>query len=269
MTQNNQGRFNGKVAVVVGATSGIGNAIARRLVAEGCEVIAAGRRVALLRSMEDELGPLLQGIRCDVMVESDVSNLIDQTVSRFGRIDMGFNVAGGARFGTIVDGSTEDWESVVNLTLRSAYWCTKYQAKQMIAERTPGAIVNISSLNQMVPFYGASSYATAKAGLGMLSQNAALELARHSIRVNALLPGLTKTPATEVIADTSDINAAYMERIPLGRAANADEMARPALFLASDDASYITGASLVVDGGWSLTGYPDTSRWLDRWLPSS
>jgi NAD(P)-dependent dehydrogenase (short-subunit alcohol dehydrogenase family) len=267
LTQTNLARFKGKNAVVTGATSGIGNAIVRRLLAEGANVVAAGRRETLLQALEKEYQGSVLGVRTDVMVESDVAQLVQQCVARFGSLQIAFNVAGAATIGTIVDGSSEDWESTIDLCLRSVYWSIKYQAKQFIAQGTGGSIVNVSSLNQVVPFYGASSYATAKAGVGMLTQNAALELARHRIRVNALLPGLTETPATGIISATPDINALYMERIPLGRAARSEEMAAPAVFLASEDASYITGASLIVDGGWATTGYPDSSRWLGKWLP--
>lgn len=126
---------------------------------------------------------------------------------------------------------------------------------------TGGAIVNISSLNQLVPLYGSASYAAAKAGVGLLTQNAALELARYQIRVNAVLPGVTDTRPTQR-SKVPEIRRAYLERIPLGRIASPEEIARPALFLASQDARYITGVSLIVDGGWALTGYPDASRWL-------
>lgn len=206
-------------------------------------------------------------VACDVNQEADVRRAVEETVQACGRIDILFNVAGAARVGTIVDGSTEDWDAVIRLTLRSAYLGIKYAARQMITTGTGGSIVNVSSLNQIVPFYGAASYATAKAGVGMLTQNAALELARHNIRVNALLPGLTTTEATGIIGEDPEINGLYMDRIPMGRAASSDEMAGAAVFLASEDASYITGASLVADGGWATTGYPDSSRWISRWMP--
>lgn len=257
----------GQTALVIGASSGIGKAIAQRLVEDGAQVVAAARRVNLLKDMEKELGAMLHGVRCNVLEEADVVRAIEETVGHFGALDITFNVAGGARIGTIVDGSTADWDAVIQLTLRSAYLGIKHSARWMIANGRPGVIVNISSLNQQVPFYGASSYAAAKAGLGMLTQNAALELARHKIRVNALLPGLTSTPATGVISADSDINEAYIERIPMGRAADAAEIAAAAAFLAGKDASYITGASLIADGGWATTGYPDSSRWISRWTP--
>ena len=260
-------RFSGRTALVIGASSGIGAAIARRLVAEGANVVAAARRVELLKAMEAELGPTLHGFRCDVLEEEDVERTVGETVRHFGALDMTFNVAGGARIGTIADGSTADWDAVIQLTLRSAYLGIKHTARWMIANGRSGSIVNISSLNQQVPFYGAASYSTAKAGLGMLTQNAALELARHKIRVNALLPGLTETPATGIISGDREVNDLYMERIPMGRAADAAEIAAASVFLASADASYITGASLIADGGWATTGYPDSSKWVGRWMP--
>jgi NAD(P)-dependent dehydrogenase (short-subunit alcohol dehydrogenase family) len=267
MMHETSARFTGQTALVIGASSGIGKAIARRLVQDGANVVAAARRIERLKAMEVDFGPTLHGVHCDVLEEADVVRTIEETARHFGGLDIVFNVAGAARIGTIVDGSTDDWDAVMSLTLRSAYLGVKHAARWMIANGRPGAIVNISSLNQQVPFYGASSYATAKAGVGMLTQNAALELARHRIRVNALLPGLTSTPATGIISAFSDINQAYLERIPMGRAADPAEIAAAAVFLASADASYITGASVLADGGWSTTGYPDSSKWISRWRP--
>jgi NAD(P)-dependent dehydrogenase (short-subunit alcohol dehydrogenase family) len=254
-------QFVGKVAVVTGATSGIGNAIVRCLVTEGANVVAAGRNSEKLAALEDELGDSVVGMRADVLVEDDLRELVSRAVSRFGGLDLAFNVVGGAgRHSAIVDTEREDWDAVMDLTLRSAFLGMKYQAARMISQGRGGAIVNISSVNQHMPLYGRASYAAAKAGVGMLTQNAALELARHRIRVNAILPGLTDTRPNQR-SKVPEIRAAYVERIPLGRAAEPEEIARPALFLASEGANYVTGVSLVVDGGWALTGYPDASRW--------
>lgn len=123
----------------------------------------------------------------------------------------------------------------------------------MKKQKTGGAIVNASSLNAHVPMYSGSAYASAKAGVEMLTKNGALELARHKIRANTLL--------TEGFNENEEIKEAFMERIPMNRAADPKEMAGPALFLVSDDASYINGASLLVDGAWAVSGYPDLSRW--------
>lgn len=254
--------FFGVTAVVTGATSGIGRAIVSLLVARGANVIAAARSADKLAGLTDELGGSVVGLRTDVTVEKDVERLISTAVNQFGRLNVAFNVVGGAGVTSnpIVDTATEEWESVIRLTLHSAFLGIKYQARQMIAQGSGGAIVNISSLNQIVPIYGCSAYATAKAGLGMLTKNAALELARHHIRVNALLPGLTDTRPNQR-SRRPDIRATFLERIPEGRSATPEEIALPALFLASTHARYITGTGLLVDGGWALTGFPDTSRW--------
>lgn len=254
--------FAGKTAIVSGATSGIGMCIARELVAAGASVVALGRNMEQLDALEKEFKGRLLGRRTDVTVEDDVSASVRFAVERFGKLDLGFNVAASAHLGTLVKSATVDWDSDINVCLRSVYLAIKHQANQMIAQGGGGAIVNVSSLNQVVPFYGCAAYATAKAGVGMLTQNAALELAQHSIRVNALLPGLTDTPATTFITNTPEIKSAYLERIPMKRSASPEEIAGPALFLASAQATYITGASLLVDGGWASSAYPDMSRLL-------
>ena len=125
-----------------------------------------------------------------------------------------------------------------------------------------GAIVNIASLNAEVPAHGFAAYTSAKAGAEMLSRNAALELAEQGVRVNAILPGLVETPLTKPFTENQAVMAAFLERIPVKRAARPEEIAEPALFLASDAASYVSGASLRVDGAWATTAYPDMRPWL-------
>ena len=125
-----------------------------------------------------------------------------------------------------------------------------------------GAIVNISSLNAHVPLFGGSAYASGKAGVEMFTKNAALELGRNGIRVNAILPGLVATPLTARFIGNEALYQDYIQRIVLGRAASPEEIAAPTLFLASDEARYVTGTSLVVDGGWEITNYPDLSKYM-------
>lgn len=260
MASGHQG-FAGKTAVVTAATGGIGYAIVQRLLAEGANVVAAGRNTTRLQEMQRECGPALLGVTTDVKSEADIANLMSATIDRFGGIDSVFNVTGSGRFGLLVDMAAEDWDAVMHLNLRSAFLAIKHAGRRMIAAGRGGAFVNISSINSLMPFPGAASYAVSKAGLDMLTRNAAVELSAHRIRVNSILPGLTATPGTE-FTKHPDIGAAYLSRIPLGRSAHSDEIAAPAVFLASDQASYITGATLVVDGGWTQSGYPDLTRWL-------
>ncbi len=255
------GRFGGKTAVVTGAASGIGRAIARRLHAEGGNVLGTDINVDGLDSLGDELGERFLARAGDVTVEADVALIVDAAVDHFGGLDHGFNVAGGNRAGYLLDQEAEDWDFTIDLCLKSVFLCVKHQARRMAARKGAGggggSIVNIASLNAHVPMHAGAAYATAKAGVEMLTKNAALEFAELGIRVNAVLPGLVETPLTRRHFDNPDALAAFVSRIPQGRAAQPEEIAAPALFLASGEASYVNGSSLLVDGAWAVSGYPD------------
>lgn len=254
-------RFRGKIAVVTGGASGIGLAIARRLHAEGATVVAADLNQDGLRALEAELGTRCHTMQADVTHEAHIEALIAAAVDRFGAVDTAFNVAGGSRPGYIVDLAEADWDFTVALCLKSVFLGMKHQARQMMRQRgegkTGGTIVNIASLNAHVPMYAGSAYVSAKAGVEGLTKNGALEFAEFGIRVNAVLPGLVQTPLTRRHFDNPDALAAFVDRIPMGRPAQPEEIAAPALYLASADASYVSGASLLVDGAWAVSGYPD------------
>ncbi|WP_077211776.1 SDR family NAD(P)-dependent oxidoreductase [Bacillus dakarensis] len=256
----NAGRFNNKIAIVTGGASGIGYAIVQRLIKEGAKVVAADLNKDSLENMQKELGSNFLGLEIDVTKEDQVEKLVELTVEQFGGLNYSFNVAGASRPGQIVELSETDWNFTVDLCLKGVFLCIKHQARQM-KKQGAGAIVNVASLNAHVPMYAGAAYSSAKAGVEMLTKNAALELARENIRVNALLPGLVESPLTAPLVENKEIKDAYLERIPLGRAAQPDDMTGPALFLASDDAAYVSGASLLVDGAWAVSGYPDLSRW--------
>jgi meso-butanediol dehydrogenase / (S,S)-butanediol dehydrogenase / diacetyl reductase len=243
-------RFAGKVAVVTGAASGIGLAIAKRLLAEGAKVVGSD-----LRAISD-IGAGFVGIEGDVTREASAEALVATAVERFGAVHAAFNVAGGARGGYIVDLAESDWDFTVDLCLKGVFLGMKHQARQMMRQGS-GSIVNIASLNAHVPMHGGSAYVAAKAGVELLSRNGALEFAEFGIRVNAILPGLVQTPLTRRHFDNPDALAAFEARIPMGRPSQPEEIAAPALYLASDDASYVSGASLLVDGAWAVSGYPD------------
>jgi meso-butanediol dehydrogenase / (S,S)-butanediol dehydrogenase / diacetyl reductase len=249
-------RFEGRVAVITGGASGIGLAIARRLHDEGARVVAADLDLDRLQQIEAELGERFVGVRADVTREADIAAMMERAVERFGAVHCAFNVAGASRPGYIVDLAEGDWDFTVDLCLKGVFLSMKHQARQMIRQRG-GCIVNVASLNAHVPMHAGSAYAAAKAGVEMLTKNGALEFAADGIRVNAILPGLVQTPLTRRHFDNPEAHAAFVERIPMGRAAQPEEMAGPALFLASDDASYVSGASLLVDGAWAVSGYPD------------
>jgi meso-butanediol dehydrogenase / (S,S)-butanediol dehydrogenase / diacetyl reductase len=243
-------RFAGKVAVVTGAASGIGNAIAKRLLAEGANVVGSDLNPI------DNLGPGFVSIEADVTKEAAAEELVATAVARFGAVHTAFNVAGASRSGYIVDLAEEDWDFTVDLCLKGVFLGMKHQARQMMRQGS-GSIVNVASLNAHVPMHAGSAYVAAKAGVEMLSRNGALEFAEFGIRVNAILPGLVQTRLTRRHFDNPDALAAFEQRIPMGRPAQPEEIAAPACYLASDDATYVNGASLLVDGAWAVSGYPD------------
>jgi len=254
-------RFQGKIAFVTGASSGIGLAITRRLIDEGAKVAGLARNTDKLNGLVEEYGDQFIAVPGDATEEESIKNAVEEVVKKFDRLDLAFNVAGDSRSGTVFEQSSEDWNYTVDLCLNGIFYSVKHEAMQM-KKQGVGAIVNVTSLNSHVPMYAGAAYSSAKAGAEMLTRNAAIELAPFGIRVNAVLPGLVETPLTKSLTDVEDIYDAYMARIPENRPAKPEEIAGPSLYLVSEDASYINGASLVVDGGWEQTGYPDLSKFL-------
>ena len=250
-------RFEGKVALVNGAASGIGRAIAQRVVAEGGVVAAGDVAEDGLQSLQTELGDAIGTYVGDVTREADAEALVALAVDRFGALDAAFHVAGASRAALIVDMTEEDWDFTVDLCLKGVFFGIKHAARRMIEQGRGGAIVNIASLNSRVPMFFGAAYSAAKAGVASLGQSAALELGEHGIRVSTVSPGLTATPLVRPMTDVPAVHAAFMERIPLARPATPEDIAASATFLASDDAAYVSGVNLFVDGGWEQTGYPD------------
>lgn len=262
-------RFAGKVALVTGGLSGIGAKVVERLVSEGAKVTIVDINAKLMADIPATYGANVFGHVADITREESFQEAIAATVERFGTLDLLFNVAGGSRPGGLLDISYDDWDFTVRLNLYSAFIGTRLAARQFLAEGKKGAIVNVSSLNAHVPMFFGVGYTAAKAGSVMLTKQAALELGEHGIRVNSISPGLVSTPLTSGLRDVPGVSEAYYERIPFRRAAEPEEIAAAALFLASDDASYVSGADLIVDGAWSTTGYPDLRPFLENSIATS
>lgn len=184
---------------------------------------------------------------------------VSECVQRYGGLDLAFNVAGAAKGGPLCDLPAENWDFTVDLCLKGVFLSLKHETRQMLS-RGSGAIVNVSSVCAHFPVRGAAAYCAAKSGVEMLTKVAALELAEKGIRVNAILPGYTDTPGMRMPIESPEDDKAVLQRIPLRRAATPEDIASPALFLASHDARYVVGASLVVDGGWELTGCPEFAQ---------
>lgn len=255
-------RYEGKVAVVTGSAAGIGRSIVERLIAEGAQVLATSRNGA--DALAAELGERCVSMKVDIGEEEQIAAMVEFAKERFGRIDVAFNVANGSSLGTILGTSSAEWRKTFDISVMGTFNCVRLQARAMIEAGIKGAIVNVSSLNADVPARGLSSYSCGKAAIVMLAKACAIEMAEYGIRVNTLSPGLTGTPVNAAIPEA--MFGAFMDRIPAGRMGTAEEQAEAALFLGSDQASYIYGANLVVDGGWSHSGYPDTRLWFGPYL---
>ena len=249
-----QGRFAGRVAVITGGASGIRLAIARRFVAEGGRVVAndiAPERVAALQA---ELGTAGLAVVGDVTREEDVALLFAAALERFGTVDASFHVAGANRGGYIARMVEADWDFTVDLCLKGVMFAMKHAAQAML-KSGKGAMVNIASLNAHVPMHAGAAYSAAKAGVEMLTKNGALELTPGGIRVNAILPGITRTPMIEGILVEREAELAAGH--PLGRIGEPSDVAAAVVFLACADSSFITGTDIVVDGGLTA-GTPGT-----------
>lgn len=251
------GRLDGKVAIVTGAASGIGKATAETFVEEGARVLLADLDSDGIGALIGQIGHnYVDGAVVDITDEAAVKKMVDQALRRFGRLDIAVNNAGVGGFSPIQDYPLADFENVIRICLTGTFLCIKHEAARMIARGHGGAIINIASLNAIQPAEGFAAYCSAKAGVAMLTRVAALELGRHNIRVNAIGPGLIHTPATAAMTALPGLEQAFLDEAPIGRVGEPVDVARLAVYLASDDASLMTGQTLYIDGGASLNKYP-------------
>jgi 3-oxoacyl-[acyl-carrier protein] reductase len=235
-------------AVVVGGASGIGRAVAHALAADNYRVTVADRNTDGARAVAAELGDPHIAATVEVTDEDSVGALFEQA----GALDVVVNTAGYSGVGLITELAVEDFRSVVDVCLTGAFLVIKHAAPRL---RDGGALVSISSLNGRQPAAAMSAYCAAKAGLSMLTQVAALELAPHGIRVNAVAPGFVHTPLTEPATQIPGVLEEYLENTPLGRAGTPEEIAEAVVFLCK--APWLTGEVLDLNGGAHLRRYPD------------
>ena len=258
---NSDGKLTGKVAVVTGGASGIGLATARRFAAEGACVMIGDLDATALATAAAELGDRVVTQRCDVRVEADVEALVAGAVERFGSLDIAFANAGTGSFAAIVDADPVEWMRVIDVNLLGPLLTTKHAARHM---PEGGSIVLTASLNAVQPAARMSAYCCSKAALAMLAQVAALELGPAGIRVNAIGPGLVRTGLTEGMWMVPGIVEDFDENAPLATTTSADDVAKLVTFLASDDASSISGCLYLVDRGAHTQRYPDMVAHLER-----
>jgi NAD(P)-dependent dehydrogenase (short-subunit alcohol dehydrogenase family) len=249
-------RLQGRVALVTGAGSGIGQAICSRLAQEGARVVALDRDPAAAAATAEVLGGGALAVTADVASAADMQRAVAETARCFGRLDIAVNAAGVGASSLMVDTPQDIWQRVMDVCLTGVFVSCQAQARQMIVQGGPGVIVNIASTNSQQPGEGLAAYCAAKAGAEMFGRVAALELAAHGIRVASVGPGLTDTPMVSRLLANPAAKAEFLDNIPLNRPARPEDIAAAVAFLASDDASYVTGQTLYVDGGASMKRYP-------------
>lgn len=262
------GRLAGKTAIVTGATSGIGRRTAERFVEEGARVVLAGRRTDLGREIVAQLGGNTRFVEADVENETDVRGLVETAISEFGGLDILFNNAGGpAPAGSIGAIDSEDFDRAVRLLLRSVFYGIKHAGPVMASAGSGSIISNGSAAAHLGGYATSHIYAALKAGVLQLSKSAALELGEKGVRVNTVSPGAIATGifgrGAGMESEAADTTTAKVERLlkraqPIPRTGLPDDVASAVLFLASDEAAFITGRDLVIDGGM-IAG----RRWSD------
>jgi len=255
-------RFKDKVCIVTGAGRGIGREIARRMAAEGAAVAVddidpASAKDAAQRICDE--GGAAIGIQADVSREADAARLVRETVSRWGRLDILVNNAGIDLVAAVEDTGADDWQRMLSVDLGGAFLCAKHAAEHL-ARRRSGVIVNISSIHASSTLPGRAAYASAKAGLAGLTRALALDLGPKGIRVNAIFPGYVRTEIWNIWLDAVPDKESLVERIasqhPLRKIGTPGDIAGAVAFLASDDAAFMTGSTMVVDGGLTAMFQP-------------
>ena len=248
-----QNTLTGKVALVTGASRGIGRAIALKLAAEGAAVVinyhGSMEKAKEVKAEIESDGGIAEIMQCNVADYQATEAMIRKVTDDFGRLDILVNNAGITRDGPLMKMSEEDYDTVLDTNLKGTFHCIRFAARQMLRQRG-GRIINLSSVSGILGNAGQANYSASKAGVIGLTKSAARELASRGITVNAVAPGFIETDMTDKLSDK--VKEQMSGQIPLGRFGKPEQVAKAAAFLASDDAAYITGQVLAVDGGMSM-----------------
>ncbi len=261
-------RFKDKGVLVTGAAQGIGRAVARAFAAEGAGVVMLDIDADVLgetaKTIRDS-GGVVEAVVGDVSSREDVRKAVELAVAHYGHLDVAVQVAGIADFIPFLEVTDASWDRILNVNLRGTWYLVQEAARAMVRLGVRGAIAITASTNAFQPEAGGLCYNTSKSGQVAVMHTAALELTRHGIRVNALAPGIINTRLSAFVINDPESRKVMLDRIPIGRFAEPEEMARPILWMCSDDASYLSGELLVVDGAMTA-GIPEPGT-LDVPLP--
>jgi glucose 1-dehydrogenase len=247
-------RLQGKVALITGASSGIGKATATRFAAEGAHVVVnyrpGGQFDADAAQAEAAgFGPTALAVAADVSKRDDVERMMQQIVAKFGCLDVAVNNAGIEIKKPFLEVTDDEWNRVIGVNLFGSYLVSQVSARQMVRQGAGGKLIFISSVHEDIPFPQYSAYCASKGGVRMMMRNLAMELAPHQINVNNIAPGAIATPINQAVLDDPVATKNAISEIPWGRFGRPEEVAAVAVFLASADADYVTGSTYYVDGG--------------------
>jgi NAD(P)-dependent dehydrogenase (short-subunit alcohol dehydrogenase family) len=246
----------GRVALVVGGTSGIGQTIGRGLAEAGADVIPTGRRAELVEAAAKEIEGLgRRSLRkcSDVLDRASLQELLDAALREFGKVDILVNAAGRTKRTPFLDVAEQEWNDILETNLTGAYRVSQIFGRHMV-ERKYGRIINIASLSSFVGLYEVAAYGASKSGLAALTRTLAIEWARYGVCVNAIMPGVFRTAMNEKLLDGTARGQEFLIRTPMGRFGKVEELVGGAIFLASEAASFVTGTILQVDGGFLASG---------------
>jgi NAD(P)-dependent dehydrogenase (short-subunit alcohol dehydrogenase family) len=252
-------RLKDKVAIITGATKGIGLACAQEFAGEGAKVVLAGRTDSLGEAAAEEIraaGGKALFVHCDVSQKAEVDALVQATVDHFGQIDAVVNNAGVNHSANFFDTTEDDWDWVMSVDLKGTFLVSQAAARVMVAQGRGGAIINVSSVMAQLALADQIPYCAAKGGVNQLTKAMGLALIKHGIRVNAVAPGPVMTELMERVVHSPEKHVVLMDRLPIGYIASCQEIARVILFMASDDAGYFVGQTVYPDGGRSIQGFP-------------
>ena len=248
--------LSGKVAVVIGGTSGIGRAIAHGMAEAGADVIPTSRRMEQVEAAATEIeerGRRTLRLASDVSERSSLQHVLDENVRAFGKVDILVNCAGRTKRGPTLDFTEEDWEAIIETNLTGTLRACQVFGRHMLA-RGYGRIINIASLSTFVALHEVAAYAASKAAVASLTKSLAVEWSERGVNVNAIAPGVFRTALNQKLLDETERGREFLLRTPMKRFGKVEELAGAAVFLASDAASFVTGEVLVVDGGFLASG---------------